>query len=554
MALTLEQFVSNLRRSGLLDASRLETVRAEVVDGRHSNPPALAASLLARGFLTSWQAEKLLAGVNKGFILGKYQLLRLIASGGMSTVYEAEHVHLHRRVALKVLPRSLAGDGSFLERFYREARAVAKLNHPNIIRGFDLGQEGDYHYLVMEFVEGSSLQQLTEENGRLPVDQAVEMIRQAALGLDHAHAAGLVHRDIKPANLLWDLKGTVKILDLGLVRSLQLESKDEAGLTRVHDEGMMGTVDYLSPEQAVNCHNVNIRSDIYSLGCTLYFLLAGTPPFPKGTLVEKLLAHQTKSPTPLSGPRPEIPPKLLQIVERMMAKRPEDRFQAPAEVADALGGWLRGCQTRPTVTVNEPRNSTPHSASHGRSTLVRKSGARTMVASPSQKTNVSALSSSSRLLPEGSAWSLCRPRRPVGVEDLTPRPLVECWRRWAVVVEALGPGRNFGPKVSDAAYRMIYHELLRACRCSWTEADESTRVILRKIEDLAAPWPTLRSLRSIMRSQLNESVLMQFDEIDQMLRGRRMPWLQQAFLILMVFGGGLGLIFSFLDSRSWLGH
>ena len=544
MALTLEQFVSNLQRSGLLGQAQLEAIRSEVGEGSHPDPPAVVAALQSRGVLTTWQADKLLAGVDKGFILGKHKLLRLVASSSMSTVYEAEHVLLHRRVALKVLPKALVGDGSFLERFYREARAVARLDHPNIIRGFDVGQEGDYHYLVMEFVEGSSLQQLGEANGPIPFDEAAELIRQAAVGLEHAHRAGLVHRDIKPANLLRDHEGTVKVLDLGLVRSLPHETDGEAGLTRVHDEGMLGTVDYLSPEQAIDSHNVDIRSDIYSLGCTFYFLLAGSPPFSKGTLAERLLAHQSQAPVPLAVPRPDIPDRLAQVVARMLAKRPVDRYQSPGEVAAALGDWLERRRESPAVPDDEAGPLARSPRATGRAKVARKPGPGTQAATALEEEGVSPARPNS---PSGP-----RPvPGPVGRPDGLPeagqalRPLVESWERWASVVEGLGRSGDSGPRVSEASYQSIYQELLQACRASSEDADEPTRLTLRKIEDLAAPWPTLRSLRSILRSEMNAGILEQFDEIDRILRAPRKPFLSgQALAILVVFVGALAMILS----------
>ena len=543
MALTLEQFVSNLQRSGLLGRSQLDSIRSEIAEGSHPDPSAVVVALRDRGTLTDWQADKLLAGVDNGFFLGKHKLLRLIASSSMSTVYEAEHVLLHRRVALKVLPKSLVGDGSFLERFYREARAVARLDHPNIIRGFDVGQEGEYHYLVMEFIQGSSLQQLGEDSGPLPFDQAADMIRQAANGLEHAHQAGLVHRDIKPANLLRDLEGTVKILDLGLVRSRHFEDDGEAGLTRVHDDGILGTIDYLSPEQAIDSHTVDIRSDIYSLGCTLYFLLSGVPPFYKGSLAERLLAHQTQTPTPISIPRPEIPKELAQIVTKMLAKRPEHRYQAPGEVADALGDWLLGRRNSPAVPSVEAATSAPPSAMTEQTKVIRKPGGESQITTALKKMSLSFLLPSSLSRPEEPARISTQPEDPPKDAEQAARPLAECWERWAVVVESLGSRRYFGTKVDDALYRVIYQELLQACRISFVDANESTRLTLRKIEDLAAPWPTLRSLRSIMRSQMNESIFMQFDEIDRILRGRRMPFLRRVFVMLIIFAGAMALTF-----------
>ena len=534
MALTLEQFASNLEKSGLLGLAQVKAIRSEIGEGAHPDPPALAFALVARGALTRWQADKLLAGVDKGFFLGKHKLLRLVASSSMSTVYEAEHLLLHRRVALKVLPKNLVGDGSFLERFYREARAVARLDHPNIIRGFDVGQEGDYHFFVMEFVEGSSLKELGEAPGPLPLEAAAEMIRQAALGLEHAHGAGLVHRDIKPANLLRDLEGTVKILDLGLVRSLPHEDDGEAGLTRLHDEGVLGTVDYLSPEQAIDSHNVDIRSDIYSLGCTLYFLIAGTPPFSKGTLAERLLAHQAQSPAPLAASRPDVPEGLARIVARMLAKRPEDRYQSPGEVSAALGDWLLTRRDPPAIPT----------AMTAPAKVIRRPDPETQAATPVGEKKSSAPTRSPASGPEQPPGISTPPDGPSGEAGPDVRPLLECWERWAIVVKTFGSNVGFRPKVDEASYQVIYQELLQACRASSADADESTRLTLRQIEDLAAPWPTLRSLRSILRSAMNDSILMRLDELDRILRPRPKPFLSPQSLAVIVASAVAALIYS----------
>ena len=255
----------------------------------------------------------------------------------MSTVYLAEHVLMQRRVAIKVLPDSRVDDTSYLARFHREAQAAAALDHRNIVRAYDVDNVGDIHYLVMEYVEGRDLQQMVKRDGPLEAAVAAEYIRQAAEGLAHAHHAGLIHRDIKPANLLVDRKNVVKVLDLGLAR---FTDEDRASLTVAYDENVLGTADYLAPEQALNSHGVDARADIYSLGCALYYLLTGHPPFPEGTLPQRLMAHQKTPPPDINLERPEVPADLVAICDKMMAKKPDDRYQTAQEVADALADWL----------------------------------------------------------------------------------------------------------------------------------------------------------------------------------------------------------------------
>lgn len=261
----------------------------------------------------------------------------------MSSVYLAEHIVMRRRCAIKVLPQKRVSDTSYLGRFHREAQAVASLDHPNIVRAYDVDHQADrdtdIHFLVMEFVDGQSLQELVLKSGQVPFADAADYIRQAALGLSHAHGAGLVHRDIKPGNLLVDHTGVVKVLDLGLARFFS-DTGDDA-LTIQHDEKVLGTADYLAPEQALDSHSVDARADIYSLGCTLYFLLTGSPPFTEGTLAQRLMAHQTKQPPSIESKRPDVPVELAAIVRKMMAKSPGDRPASAMAVAETLENWLK---------------------------------------------------------------------------------------------------------------------------------------------------------------------------------------------------------------------
>ena len=218
---------------------------------------------------------------------------------------------MKRRVAIKVLPQNRVNDSSYLERFRLEARAVAKLDDPNIVRAYDIDNEGNIHYIVMEYVDGQDLHQIVVANGPLDFDTAADYIAQVANGLQHAHEMGLVHRDIKPANCLVDRHNTVKLLDLGLAK---LTEDDQASLTMANEENVLGTADYLAPEQALNSHEADSRSDIYSLGCTLYFLLTGSPPFPEGSISERLLKHQTARPESIFKVRPDAPPSLVDIL------------------------------------------------------------------------------------------------------------------------------------------------------------------------------------------------------------------------------------------------
>lgn len=349
MKLTPESFVNVVKKSGLIGPEllkrQLQDIRQQGV--RVDDSQEIAQALIQRGLLTSWQAEKLLKAKHRGFFLGKYRLLSLLGKGGMSSVYLAEHVLMRRRCAIKVLPQKRVDDTSYLGRFHREAQAVASLDHPNIVRAYDVDvdrnveKNAEIHFLVMEYVDGKSLQDLVEQQATptaFDFVEAADYIRQAADGLAHAHKAGMVHRDIKPGNLLVDDSGTVRILDLGLARFFT--EGDEESLTVAHDEKVLGTADYLAPEQALDSHNVDARADIYALGCTFYFLLTGHAPFTEGTLAQRLMAHQTKEPPPIQRDRPDTPAPLVDIINRMMAKQVDDRLQTAAEVAEALSAWL----------------------------------------------------------------------------------------------------------------------------------------------------------------------------------------------------------------------
>lgn len=281
----------------------------------------------------------------------RYRVLQLLGSGGMGTVYQAQHRLMERLVALKVINRSLVEKPAALERFCREVKAAARLSHPNIVAAYDAEQAGTVHFLVMEFVEGTTLDRLVVRQGWLPIAQACDYTRQAALGLQHAFERGMVHRDIKPQNLILTRDGHVKILDFGLANFV-IESGRAGPITEFGS--LLGTVDYIAPEQAYDAHSADIRADIYSLGYTLYHLLAGHPPFPSGDLVQKLVGHLQRTPRRLSELRSDVPSELLEVIDRMTAKEPSRRFQTPAEVAQALAP-LAGVASVAEVKLASPQ-------------------------------------------------------------------------------------------------------------------------------------------------------------------------------------------------------
>lgn len=333
---TALDFLALLDKSKLVDRAKVDAV----FDG--TLPPdakSCAQSLLGAGVLTEFQVEQLLRGKYRGFNVGKYKVLNRLGAGGMGQVFLCEHPHLRRRAAVKVLPTERATDPALLGRFLREARAAAGLDHPNIVRAFDVDEEKGLHYLVMEYIDGPDLYHVVKQQGPLPVHVACEYIRQAALGLQYAHECGLIHRDIKPSNFLLEkATGTVKLLDLGLARFT--EESTDALTQRFDNNNVLGTADYVAPEQTRDSHEVDQRCDIYALGGTLYFLLTGRSPFPDGTPADKMIAHRSKRPIAVRSLRPDVPAGLAVVIEKMMAKNPDERFDSANDVAEALQPWL----------------------------------------------------------------------------------------------------------------------------------------------------------------------------------------------------------------------
>jgi serine/threonine protein kinase len=340
-----QTFLANLRLSGLVSEDSLRAATASLPDTNRGR--VVARALVDAGLLTRFQAERVLAGRTAGFLLGQYRILEQIGRGGMGRVFKAEHLTMARIVALKVLSPGLLGSERARELFLREVRAAAQLVHPNIVTAYDANEVDGRFFLVLEFVDGPNLDQLVRKQGPLSVGLACDYVRQVAVGLQRAHALGMVHRDIKPANILAqrhgvseDSPGLVKISDFGLARlqtpGTATNASHNAGTILTRDNTVMGTPDYLSPEQARSLHKTDIRSDLYSLGCTFYFLLTGQPPFPGSNSLEKLIRHSTETPAPVGQFRNDVPAPVLDIVTRLLAKDPRDRFQTPNDLEAVL--------------------------------------------------------------------------------------------------------------------------------------------------------------------------------------------------------------------------
>ncbi len=357
---TINTFVSLLRKSGLAEASKIDDVVASFDDLEAPISDEVTNAFLDANLITTWHLKQLLKGKHRGFFLESYKLLNELGKGGMSSVYLAEHTNMHLPVAIKVLPVSRVKEKSYLERFKREAKASFKLRHDNIAGATNLGLDGKQWFIVLDYIEGEDLHQKVKRTGPLPVRDAVEFIRQAACGLQYAHEQGIVHRDVKPANLILDIKGTIKLLDLGL--ALDGDDDEEGGLTKAHDEKVLGTADYLAPEQSKNSHSADPRSDIYALGCTLYYLIVGRAPFARGSVIERIKAHWNEpAPNPLDElekPPADLDSALIDLYFRMMEKHPDARPQTAGEVSEQLDAWLNQHQKDRPQPAGLRRNTT----------------------------------------------------------------------------------------------------------------------------------------------------------------------------------------------------
>ena len=356
MEFKVENLCGFLIRSKLMTPAEMQAMRARwLTEAKDSaaQVPAFLKWLVAKNYATEYQVSLLSKGHVDTFFLGQYKLLERIGRGRMAGVYKAVHPS-GQVVAIKVLPPSRAKNPQLLARFHREARLAVKLKNSHIVRSFQVGESGGVHYLVMEYLEGETLDELLQRRKRLPPGEAVRLVHHALLGLQHIHEQGMVHRDLKPANLMLlpapargenetTLKSNLKILDIGLAREFfdenaPVETAQRAELT---GEGvLLGTPDYLAPEQARDPRAIDIRADIYSLGCTLYHLVTGQPPFPDKNILNQMIRHASETARPLQDFNPAIPEGLSQIVAWMMAKQPGERYPTPVRAAQALDAYL----------------------------------------------------------------------------------------------------------------------------------------------------------------------------------------------------------------------
>jgi serine/threonine protein kinase len=349
----VEGFLKTVLRSGLLNREQLGEALRPVPPDQRDNSEVLADHLVKTGRLSRFQARKLLQGKTLGLVLGPFQVLAPIGKGGMSTVYLARDSRSQLLVALKVLPPKKAkAEERLLARFLREMEMGQRVAHPHLAQAYEVGVFQGVYYIAMEFIPGRSLYRLVTSEGPLDVPLAARLFAEAALALDHAHCRGLIHRDLKPSNIMVTTHNHAKVLDLGLAI---MEGEDGADHTVVGGQGIVvGTMDYIAPEQSEDAAKVDARSDVYGLGCTLYFALTGQPPFPGGTAHKKIKRHRSEEPKAVEELNPAVPEGFGALVRKMMAKRPEDRFESADQLRQELLHWAG---TDPGLPVDTSTNN-----------------------------------------------------------------------------------------------------------------------------------------------------------------------------------------------------
>lgn len=362
MSSSAEPLLDRLAQSGVLSRDDVSHLRATLgSDEQTTGGDDLADQLVQLKKLTPYQAETLATGKLENLVLGNYVILDQLGEGGMGQVYKARHREMDRIVALKVLPPEKLGSKSGVKRFGQEVKAAARLHHPNIVTAFDADISGGIPYLVMEYVEGQDLQVMLARRGPLQIDEAIDLILQTARGLAYAHEVGVIHRDIKPGNLVLDRQGVVRILDMGVAQIRQLAQDEEPDSTQLTRDGaVIGTVDFMSPEQAASAKRADHRSDIYSLGCTLCFLLTNQPVYRGDSVVDRLIAHRERAIPSLREARPDVSPQLEAVFRRMVAKDPDDRYQSVAELVDDLEALQRGTAPSPAPVHRQATIAAEH--------------------------------------------------------------------------------------------------------------------------------------------------------------------------------------------------
>lgn len=352
MSAEVDAFVRTVLRSGLLGREQLQTTLRTVPLDARADPRRVAEHLVQHGQLTRFQAQKLLQGITVGLVIGPYQLQAILGRGGMGNVYLARDTRSGAHVALKVLPPKRArSEVRQLARFLREKDLAQKVTHPHLALTLEAGEANGIHYIAMEYIPGQTLYRLVMKDGPLPAARAAHLFAEVALGLAAAHERGLIHRDVKPSNIMVTPHGHAKVLDLGLAYMSGEEVED---VEVVGGKGyVVGSIDYMAPEQTRDATAIDARADIYALGCCLYFALTGKPPFPTGDLRQKVLAQRQQPPEPVRSRNAAVPEAFAQVVHRMLAKSPDDRYPSAAILAQELQRWASVPIARPVETTGD---------------------------------------------------------------------------------------------------------------------------------------------------------------------------------------------------------
>jgi serine/threonine protein kinase len=560
-------FFSRLRQSRLLAPEQLADVVARFPASASAQD--VAAALIADGVLTRFQARQLWGGQVHRLVLGQYRILDELGKGGFGHVYKAVHTMMGRVVALKVILPELVKDNRARDWFKREVLAVTQLSHPNIVMAYDANEVDDSLFLVMEFIDGPSLETLVRQQGPLPVGVACAMLRQAALALQYASEKGMVHRDVKPANLLIasatsrpDGAPLVKVVDFGLAR-LHTGGTSQTLMLK-SDKSFVGTPDYVSPEQARDVHAADIRSDLYSLGCTFYFALAGRRPFRGNSVLEMVIKHFQEEPEPLQALRSEVPVPVVAVISRLMAKDPARRFQTPAELAAALEPFCQCDQpSMSRAVVSDSSVPAVRQELRGRAELEalsatalvpslafwtgpQKNDSRprppdssapppAVVPSPGEGINASRSLGDTppgvwaTTKPDGgpTAWAGSPETRQ---EEKAPSPigsgeasgisagLRQHWQQWLAVIEVVAAGKG-AEQISPLMYRELHGRLLAACRSELQTVAGPTHGVLERLEALVEPWLTPYNL-AVMDREALASLLRRCRQLDRLIGGR----------------------------------
>jgi serine/threonine protein kinase len=549
-------------------------------------------------------SDRLLQNDTQLLSLGQYHLLEELGRGGMGRVYRALHTIMDRVVALKVISPELVSDPVAVEWFLREVRASTQLKHPNIVMAYDANESKGMYFLVMEYVHGMTLDALVKKQGPLPIAYVCALMRQAALGLQHAHEKGMVHRDIKPGNLLIPTSEgdtppdvLVKILDFGLAR---LHGKTGGDTIALRGEaGVLGTPDYIAPEQSRDIHAADIRSDLYSLGCVFYFALAGRVPFPGENAMEKLIKHLMEQPEPLERVRPELPPELVAIVRRLMAKEPAGRCQTPAELVRELeklpkaffdDDTIRAATVRErlegrslTVAAQNESDSQPqHTCVLGSVKVFAPSCAQAEPSGPSlleplcenapgercrpdthdtltlsRTEDTEEVTAETMIVPD---WASAIPDASEGTAVLSVGALppidpvvFRLWRRWLGFLETIVVGR--GPShVNSDSYQTIHTLLLQACRAAIDACPiPERRAFYEECLSIAQPWLKLQTFVHADSAML-DSLLQRCRQIEVELNNSKAPWtIRHVFgLVLLALSPAGAALWYWYYGRLWL--